>query len=803
MQVPYDLIEPERKRHGFGITRADGWLGAGLAALTLSAGLYFAPRGFHGGFVDIGHDGYQLRQVLDLISGGVIFRDTFDQYGPLNGYLNAVGFAALGHRLLAMKYFICGWYALSAVAIFLIARHWLNRGLAAFSVLVWLGLAPFYNHGIMISPHAYALLFQAVATLIALRTADLAPRRFALVGLLAGLSWAVKQAMGVLYLAAILCWLLIQVPRSPDSRRRVVTAAAAASGGCFAVIAVSLGLLWMNGALGDWYLQTIVFPSRFYLANAVPSDLLFLFGPLGSFVELQFTHAFYWMIIRAMTLAMALVQIRHHRPDDGLLLMASITAFLWLGAYPSANFMHQWWTASLAIPPFVVCVRAVVGHWAVSGRVVSTVAAAAVTAIVTPGIVERAKAGVSTVRTLTETLRQPPIFRGIRTDLPTRRAFETLYEGMAAFRVGHPRAKVVSIESSDGWGNGMVETLPLLSFLDDNPHIHPVYWNLPVLSTVVYGDYPQRLWRYVRQDRPLIVDHRAGKYKPIGICGYALLVTGKSDRGHWYVYAPEDRPDPRGGLVEPPSDDWLEYGCSNDGAGPGLPKPATGVGGTWRGVAPPQRARGAPIHVAGSPSLELVDTALDGIDRPVNVYTWPADVRTVVVHGPIAPIDTDVVWRAGKGDIVRDFRPGAWSIDGDAKFPLGYLLQWDEQPLMAGSCFVVRGELFEGGLQIGFLQHGNWAASVSVTRAGLFEAVIAIQQNGNYALVVANNVQSTRADFPGLGWLTPLLRALTPPTFPNRAAVSAAGWIRSDRTPSEDARHRQGASAIASGSGRD
>ena len=36
---------------------------------------------------------------------------------------------------------------------------------------------------------------------------------------------------------------------------------------------------------------------------------------------------------------------------DDLVLMASITASLWLAAYPSANFMHQWWTASLTIAP--------------------------------------------------------------------------------------------------------------------------------------------------------------------------------------------------------------------------------------------------------------------------------------------------------------------------------------------------------------------------------------------------------------------------------------------------------------------
>jgi hypothetical protein len=62
--------------------RADVIVATTVAALTLVIALFFAPRGYQAGFVDMGHDGYQLRQVLDLSEGGVIFRDTFDQYGP-------------------------------------------------------------------------------------------------------------------------------------------------------------------------------------------------------------------------------------------------------------------------------------------------------------------------------------------------------------------------------------------------------------------------------------------------------------------------------------------------------------------------------------------------------------------------------------------------------------------------------------------------------------------------------------------------------------------------------------------------
>src|SRR5919204_2878016 len=176
-----------RLKPGRLVSRVDLIVGAAVAVATLAIAVYFAPRGHHSGFVDMAHDGYQLRQALDLSEGGVTFRDTFDQYGPLNGYLNTVGFLALGRRLLAMKYFICGWYALIAVLLYAMARRWLTPLLAGFSTVVWLGLAPFYQHGIMISPHVYVLFFQTLATIVAVGGVPLDPRRFAAAGVLTGL----------------------------------------------------------------------------------------------------------------------------------------------------------------------------------------------------------------------------------------------------------------------------------------------------------------------------------------------------------------------------------------------------------------------------------------------------------------------------------------------------------------------------------------------------------------------------------------------------------------------------------------
>ena len=119
-----------------------------------------------------------------------------------------------------------------------------------------------------------------------------------------------------------------------------------------------------------------------------------------------------------------------------------------------------------------------------------------------------------------------------RTNTPTKRVFETFYGIMARYRATHPGVRIVSIETSDGWGRGMVESLPFISFFDDNTHAQPVYWSLPVLTTTVYPRYGEALWRQIREERPLLVEHHNGRYRPFHLSGYRLLVVARSDYDH-------------------------------------------------------------------------------------------------------------------------------------------------------------------------------------------------------------------------------------------------------------------------------
>ncbi len=706
------------------------------------------------------HDGYQLRQVLDLSEGAVIFRDTFDQYGPGSGYLNTAGFLALGRRLLAVKYFVCGVYAVTAVALFAFARLWLDPVLAGFSLMVWLGLAPFYQHGIMISPHAYVLFFQTLATIVAARDRSFDRRRFAAVGVLTGLSWCMKQSIGALFLAAILAylaWRLISGAR--DQWRPAATAAIALVLGFAGVVGVVLAVLWTQGALPDWYLQTVAFPRDFYLlehsrrlsdeprggwlSRAVP--------PVAAeFVRMQLAQPLYWIVIRAVVLVTAIAQLRRH-PDDRLVLVAAITAFLWLGAFPSANFMHQWWAASLTIPPFVWCVRRLAAR--ISSREATRVTCTVVLVLVVAGagILDRKRAATFRAGALRETIEVPPVLRGIRTDAPMKRALAAVYGAMARYHAHHPGTKVVAIDSADGFFSGINESLVFLSAFEGNSHTQPVYWNLPVLSTTTYPRYTELLQREIRDQHPLLIDHRTGQYQPLQIDDYALLAAVQSDFGYWYVYGPEhaDRLQHAEASVFVARDGAADSGFAENGRAPAVD---SGLNPAAEGA-----SRGA---VSGHGA--------------VNVYTWPADLPLRGFDSSVEQVG-DPVFRAG---MIRTDAGGGWTVDGYAGRRFDDLVRFPPQAMRRGAVLIVRGEIDEGGFQVGFIQGGQWSGFVTVTDRGPFEAVLEIQRDGQYGLTLANCLEPAGWQTARRHWIRGTLGMLVGGFMPNRFRISQLGWTR-------------------------
>ena len=528
-------------------------LSLALGALTLAVVGFMAPLGFNGGFVDMAHDGYQLRQALDLSAGGMLFRDTFDQYGPLTPYLNQLGFVTLGRRLLAIKYFLALWYGFTAVAMFALARHFLGRTLAVVSVVAWLATAPFYQHGIMISPHAYAVLFQAVALILLLRGGGRVetPRRLWIIGALCGVGWLLKQSLGSLFFAAIVGFMVAIAVLDRSALRPLIGRVwRLAVGFAGIVIPVLLWLAW-RGALDDWYRQTVLFPRMFYLAEA--SAGWSLIGTLTAFFTEQLTAEGFWLALRTIVIggAVVLMLLRSQDPDPKLVLAVSVTAVLWLAAFPSANFMHQWWTLSPTFCAALYVLQQLIGRavgtdarWARFATQAATVAV--FVWLAWSPVDARWQAASERHGKLLDTISEPRTLSGIRTNAPTLNALSTMYRLSLDYRARHPGAPIVTIDSTDGRAAN-AQSLPLLSFFEDNDHPLPVFWSLEALSTEVYPTYAETTSMFLRERAALLVDFRGGLLGPRAVHGYRILHTAQLPDGYLSLY----EPDPDAATLDP------------------------------------------------------------------------------------------------------------------------------------------------------------------------------------------------------------------------------------------------------------
>lgn len=712
-------------------SRSDRLVAPALGLLTFAVAAYCAPRGFHFGFTDMGHDGYQLRQVLDISRGGVIFRDTFDQYGALNGYLNALAFVALGHRLLSIKWLLCGWYGASAALLYFLGRRWLGPVGAAFGVTIWLGLAPFYQHGVMISPHASILMLQLVAVLLLTRV-DFgwhSGRRLLLVGVLSGIMWAMKQSYGVLFLVALVAFVGLLVSCGRVAWRVAGRGMALIVCGFSAVVTATLAALWWAGALHDWYLQTISFPQGMYLAGGSAGGIL---ATLSTFVTLQRSAATYWFVIRGVVIGAGIVALFRRAIPEAALLFATLTLMLWLGAYPSANFMHQWWTTSLSIVPFVVILWS--GTQPLRLRAARAAAVVAVVlAVVGFGVTERLFALREQSKRLDAVIEAPPVVRGVRTPAATKRIFAAVYAEMRAYRTKHPGAGVVSIEAASE-----PASLPFVSFFPDSPHIGPVYWNEPVLATSTYPHHVEQVNAQIAASQPLLVDHTLMEFAPKKIDGYMLRLAAPSDYGYWYVYEPIEvgletvflnssgsptvlpaSPAARQATIEQPND-WNVYGGR------------TG-----------QSLGGATLYTFPG---TLAERAIPDLDRVVPI----ADAPTMRIGA------------------VTELAPGAWTIDGHISDRYAYALKFPVVRREKGALFVARGEVQDGGITIGVTQHDQWYAVINISRQGPFLVVLQMPDAGAYELTVANCVESRLQNALGL---------LTKRFLQNHVRVLHAGWI--------------------------
>ncbi|HEX7631470.1 MAG TPA: hypothetical protein VF388_05000, partial [Lacunisphaera sp.] len=244
------------------VNKRDILAGGGLAVALVALLWPLANVG-----VDQHHDGIMLKPAFDILSGQVLFRDSFTQYGALTSYMQAF-VLWFSPTLLAIRGLTVAAYVASLVFVYAAWRLLLPRSLAVIAGIFFILFIPAYetdywDHRYYILlpwSSVYAMLFQAVGLYALFRAIrDEAAKSW---GLLLGVACACvfwcRQPVGITMAGCLVVagFVLAWTGWTPKEASRGGVFARVGAG-YFGVHLVLFGGIAVTGALPAWWEQNI------------------------------------------------------------------------------------------------------------------------------------------------------------------------------------------------------------------------------------------------------------------------------------------------------------------------------------------------------------------------------------------------------------------------------------------------------------------------------------------------------------------------------------------------------------------
>lgn len=321
--------------------------------LTFAVAYTFALRG-----VDPHHDGVMLKTAADVAGGLALYRETFTQYGSLVIYVFALFVKLFGVQITSIQLATCLAYGGCAMLLYAIVRRYAGAVVAFLCPLVTIGLAAFWFWNFHPWSSVFALLLSMVACLFMMRYTETRKNsQLFFCGLATAAMFWCRQPAG-LTAACGLMMLLGLWAVGFDRFRPLWKGFLWFAAGNVLVHAVFLGVILVQGAFSDWWIQAIrnaftfaAEPTPETAAN-LPDTLweLFFIG-----VKLNPQYDWLWRVLTHGTLtyfivllAVAFRQKKTKGAPDGAVLgciaFAAFSLFNWVHYYPTLCYRHMFWS---------------------------------------------------------------------------------------------------------------------------------------------------------------------------------------------------------------------------------------------------------------------------------------------------------------------------------------------------------------------------------------------------------------------------------------------------------------------------
>lgn len=354
-------------------------IGIAVFAVTLFIIYRFAIIDF-----DAHHTGLMYKTALDVARGGVIFRDTFTQYGALTSLLQALFIRIMGEQVTSILFATAFFYAASHTVLYFLSRRFFGKGISLAATLAALMLAPFYTWTF----HPWSSVFSLFFLLLTLWVALIAFDKKSLVaafftGVFSMLAFWCRQPVGIVtVLAALLCLCFFawREEKKSAARRRYLLLLIPLSLGLLVAFFAFFIPLAANGALRDFYRQCIEGMVTF-ASDRSSTEQFGIFGVIGTLLYCLFLAPlvqwfspginYIWLLLPLASLFLFILALRKLKragkdEDTGLwrsyLVFTVFAVASWHQYYPVSCYRHWYWAAFPSVIPLLVLVKLFFEH---------------------------------------------------------------------------------------------------------------------------------------------------------------------------------------------------------------------------------------------------------------------------------------------------------------------------------------------------------------------------------------------------------------------------------------------------------
>lgn len=458
-------------------------------------------------YVDIHHDFIMFKPAVDVARGKMLFRDTFIQHGALTTLFQAAAIKIFGEYLAVIRLTTVLFYVATVPLLYLVWRRFLPTGHVVLSVLFWIALAPFYT-GLPFQPWSsvYAAFFQSLTLLLFLLYCEREwPVWICLSGISAGLTFWARTPVGVFLTAAIVTVFFVLAAFGTISWKKSAVAL------FYFFLGVLIGItpifVWLtaNGALGDWWLQTIMFGREFakvtrgismgqLLKSLLIARYWKTFPVYGIWLAIPFAVV-YLVMREAVNLWEQKEPLKSRSVQvfgSGLMLLAS-----WMQYYPVPEDGHFFW----AVTPMIGFFIYVIFRHPLARRVL--------TAAIVLFFLVRILSGVQKTQNAHIALFYPLFLAGLQTTQGEAAYLTGVSTVVDNYFLKHPEKTYINLMEN-----------AYFSML--NPHyrdFHLMYVNWPMIYPV-YPDYEQVYKTYIQKYSPALFTRTTPA--PAGYCEIEL-----------------------------------------------------------------------------------------------------------------------------------------------------------------------------------------------------------------------------------------------------------------------------------------